>query len=120
MQKIIKLIGILAFAAGLSASVSARAETVRFSFQGDVASMHPYARAENISMSFHSNIHEPLVRYDSNLQLEPGLAVSWKVVNPTTWRFKLREGVKFLNGNCFESDDVVFSFKGAQNEGADM
>ena len=120
MHKIIKLIGILAFAAGLSASVSARAETFRFAFQGDVASMDPYALAENFSTAFHSNIHEPLVRYDSNLQLQPGLAVSWEIVNPTTWRFTLRQGVKFHNGNSFESDDVVFSFKRAQMEGADM
>ncbi|MCH7944042.1 MAG: ABC transporter substrate-binding protein, partial [Proteobacteria bacterium] len=120
MHNIIKLTGVLAFAAGLSASVTAQAETFRFSFQGDVASMDPYALAENFSTAFHSNIHEPLVRYDSNLQLEPALAVSWEVINPTTWRFKLREGVKFHNGNSFDADDVVFSFKRAQAEGADM
>lgn len=120
MYKSIKLIGILAFAAGLLASQSAKAETFRFAFQGDVSSMDPYALAENFSMAFHSNIHEPLVRYDSNLQLQPGLAVSWKLVNPTTWRFKLRQGVKFHNGNSFEADDVVFSFKRAQADGADM
>jgi peptide/nickel transport system substrate-binding protein len=120
MQRIIRLTGILAVVAGISAAVPAQAETFRFSFQGDVASMDPYALAENFSNAFHSNIHEPLVRYDENLQLEPALAVSWKLVNPTTWRFKLREGVKFHNGNSFDADDVVFSFKRAQSDGADM
>ncbi len=120
MHKIIKLTGALAVAAGITAAAAAQAETFRFSFQGDVASMDPYALAENFSNAFHSNIHEPLVRYDDNLQLEPGLAVSWELVNPTTWRFKLREGVKFHNGNSFDADDVVFSFKRAQSEGADM
>ncbi len=120
MSKIIKLIGMMAFAAGLSTSVSVQAETFRFAFQGDVASMDPYALAENFSNAFHSNIHEPLVRYDSHLQLQPGLAVSWKIVNATTWRFTLRDGVKFHNGNSFDSDDVVFSIKRAQMEGADM
>ncbi len=120
MNKIIKLTGALAVAAGLTAAVSAQAETFRFSFQGDVASMDPYALAENFSNAFHSNIHEPLVRYDENLQLEPSLAVSWKLENPTTWRFTLREGVKFHNGNTFDADDVVFSIKRAQADGADM
>jgi len=120
MQRIIKLSGVLAIAAGITAAVPAQAETFRFAFQGDVASMDPYALAENFSNAFHSNIHEPLIRYDENLQIEPALAVSWKLVNPTTWRFTLRKGVKFHNGNSFDADDVVFSVKRAQAEGADM
>ncbi len=120
MNRIIRLTGALALVAGVSAAVPAQAETFRFAFQGDVSSMDPYALAENFSTAFHSNIHEPLIRYDENLQIEPALAVSWELVGPKTWRFKLREGVKFHNGNSFDADDVVFSFKRAQAEGADM
>ncbi len=120
MKKITRLTGALALAAAVTAAVSVEAKTFKFAFQGDVASMDPYALAENFSVSFHSNIHEPLVRYDENLQIEPALAVSWEIVNPTTWRFKLREGVKFHDGNAFEADDVAFSVKRAQGEGADM
>ncbi len=120
MRRVLKITGALALAAGLAVSVSAQAKTFKFAFQGDVASMDPYALAENFSNAFHSNIHEPLIRYDENLQIEPALAVSWELVNPTTWRFTLRQDVKFHNGNSFEADDVVFSFKRAQREGADM
>lgn len=116
-----KLLGALALALCMStAAISVEAKTFRFAFQGDVGSMDPYALAENFSASFHSNIYEPLVRYDSKLQIEPSLAVSWKIINPTTWRFKLRQGVKFHNGNAFNADDVVFSFKRGKEEGADM
>ena len=115
-----KLLGVLALAAGLSVAAPLQAKTFKFAFQGDVASMDPYALAENFSSSFHHNIHEPLIRYDSKLQIQPALAVSWSIVNPTTWRFKLREGVKFHNGNAFTADDVVFSFKRGKSEGADM
>ena len=59
MNRITKLTGALAFAVSVSASVSIQAETFRFAFQGDVASMDPYALAENFSNAFHSNIHEP-------------------------------------------------------------
>ena len=43
----------------------------------------------------------------------PALALSWKLVEPTTWEFKLRPNVKFHNGDAFTADDVVFSFKRA-------
>ena len=39
----------------------------------------------------------------------PALAESWETVTPTTWRFKLRKGVKFHNGNPFTADDVIAS-----------
>ena len=120
MRRKIKYLGAAALALCLSAALPVQAETFRFAFQGDVASMDPYALAENFSSSFHHNIHEPLVRYDENLQVEPALAVSWEMLDPKTWRFKLREGVKFHNGNDFTADDVVFSFKRAQKDGADM
>jgi peptide/nickel transport system substrate-binding protein len=38
-------------------------------------------------------------------------------VSPTVWRFKLREGVKFQNGNDFTADDVVFSWQRANTPG---
>ncbi|HMB75020.1 MAG TPA: ABC transporter substrate-binding protein, partial [Kiloniellaceae bacterium] len=120
MRRKSNILGAAALAFCLSAAMPLHAETFKFAFQGDVASMDPYALAENFSSSFHHNIHEPLVRYDSKLQLEPALAVSWEIVDPTTWRFKLREGVKFHNGNDLTADDVVFSFKRAQKDGSDM
>lgn len=120
MHAKVKLAGVLAFSVGLAVAAPLQAKTFKFAFQGDVASMDPYALAENFSVSFLSNIYDPLVRYDSKLKVEPALAVSWKIVNPTTWRFVLRKGVKFHNGNDFDADDVVFSFTRGKSEGADM
>jgi peptide/nickel transport system substrate-binding protein len=62
---------------------------------------------------------EPLVRYNENYKLEPALAVSWELQRDTVWRFKLRENVKFHNGNPFTADDVVFSFGRGMSEGSD-
>ena len=106
--------------AAVALAMPATAKTFRFAFQGDVASMDPYALAENFTASFHHNIHEPLIRYDSDLKIEPALATSWEVIDPTTWRFNLREGVRFHNGNDFNADDVVFSFNRGKAEGSDM
>ena len=103
-----------------TAAVPSEAKTFRFAFQGDVASMDPYALSENFTTAFHHNIYEPLVRYDANLQIEPALAESWEIMDPTTWRFALRQGVTFHNGNAFDADDVLFSFERANAEGSDF
>jgi peptide/nickel transport system substrate-binding protein len=55
------------------------------------------------------NIYEALVWRNENLQLEPGLALSWSPVDPLTWEFKLRPGVKFHDGSDFVADDVKAS-----------
>lgn len=41
----------------------------------------------------------------------PHLAESWEVLNPTTWKFNLRHGVKFQNGQEVTAADVKFSFE---------
>ncbi len=61
------------------------------------------------------HIFESLVDTNENQQLGPGLAVSWKPINDTTWEFKLRQGVKFHDGTPFTADDVLFTFERAPN-----
>jgi peptide/nickel transport system substrate-binding protein len=39
--------------------------------------------------------------------VRPRLATFWKPTNSTTWRFNLRKGVKFSNGEVFDADAVV-------------
>jgi len=41
----------------------------------------------------------------------PHLAESWEALDPTTWKFKLRKGVKFHNGDEVTSVDVKFAFE---------
>src|SRR5262245_20351322 len=110
----------LTLTAAVAFAAPCRAETFRYAFQSDVLSMDPYAIAENFSTAFLHNIYEPLVRYNAKMELEPALATSWEMINPTTWRFGLREGVKFHNGDPFAADDVLFSLKRAQSKGSDM
>jgi peptide/nickel transport system substrate-binding protein len=65
------------------------------------------------------NAHEPdrqifdtlLRRNLKTLQLEGNLAESWRLVNDTTWQFKLRRGVKFHNGEPFDASAVKFSIE---------
>jgi len=43
--------------------------------------------------------------------LEPSLALSWKAVEPTRWRFVLRSGIKFSNGEPMDATAVVTTLK---------
>ena len=96
---------------------AARAQTIRYASTGDVLTLDPHSADEALSNSFKNNLYEGLVRFNEKLQPEPALAVSWKAVNPTTWRFQLRKGVTFHDGTPFTADDVVFSYgrQGSKN-----
>ncbi|WP_081157704.1 ABC transporter substrate-binding protein [Ensifer aridi] len=58
------------------------------------------------------NIFETLVTLDASMNVQPGLAQSWSVSEDgRTYRFTLRSGVKFHNGEPLTSKDVVASLK---------
>ncbi len=54
-----------------------------------------------------SPMYEALTTFLEDGTLVPELAVSWDRPTPTSWSFKLREGVKFSNGRPFTAQDVV-------------
>lgn len=41
--------------------------------------------------------------------VEPALAESWEQVDDTTYTYKIRQGVKFSDGNEMTMDDVLYS-----------
>jgi peptide/nickel transport system substrate-binding protein len=59
------------------------------------------------------NVYDGLTRRDPDHNLVPGLARDWKLVNDTTWQFRLRPGVKFHNGDPLTAADVKFTLQRA-------
>jgi len=57
------------------------------------------------------NIFNGLVEFDENFRVLPALAISWNNPDSLTWRFYLRHGVKFHNGNDFTAEDVKYSLE---------
>jgi peptide/nickel transport system substrate-binding protein len=61
--------------------------------------------------AIHTNMFGYLLKRDKTMKQQPDLAVSWENIDETTWRFKLREGVKFHNGDPFTAADVKFTLE---------
>ena len=98
----------------------AAATTLRFAFQGDLKSLDPYSLNETFSLGLLGNVYEGLTKRDKDLNIIPGLAERWEVLEPTRWRFYLRKGVKFHNGEDFTADDVLFSAERVRASGSDL
>ena len=86
-------------------------DTVVIALQGELTTLdHQYASDDGNMRPITWNIYEPLIRLNGEtLEAEGVLAESWTNVDDHTWEFKLRQGVKFHNGNDFNADDVVYS-----------
>src|ERR1700752_2997229 len=55
--------------------------------------------------------YNQLVRFDPDMNPQPELAESWQISpDGLTWTFKLRQGVKFHDGQEMTSADVKFTF----------
>ncbi|MEC7593755.1 MAG: ABC transporter substrate-binding protein, partial [Pseudomonadota bacterium] len=96
------------------------AKTLKWAFQGDAQSLDPQSLNETFTLGLLGNIYEGLVRRGPDLAIEPALATSWKIVEPKRWRFTLRKGVTFHNGNAFTADDVVFTYQRTLKPGSDV
>ncbi|SUO94086.1 ABC transporter substrate-binding protein [Suttonella ornithocola] len=106
-MKMKKSLFALAFA---SAFASTFAADITIAYDADPVSMDPMEQLSQDTMQMLNMVFDPLVRYNSKLEVEPRLAESWEQLEPTVIRFHLRKGVKFHSGNEMTADDVIFSF----------
>lgn len=106
-----KLGGALAAAlvAGTMLGGTASAQTLTMGLRAGPDSIDPHWSTLGSQAEALRHIFDTIVMADENLQLKPGIATSWKVVDDTTWEFKIREGVKFHDGSELTAEDVKFS-----------
>jgi peptide/nickel transport system substrate-binding protein len=111
---------VFALAVLLFSEAPGSTQTLRYANQGDLRSLDPYTLNEVTTHAHLGHIYEGLVARDKNLKIVPALAESWETPEPTRWRFHLRQGVKFHNGDDFTADDVVFSANRVRAKGSNM
>ena len=78
--------------------------------------MNPHGSDADANLSVMANLFEGLLqRKAPEGNLSPALAERYEHPDLVTWKFYLRKGVKFHNGNPFTAEDVKFSFERLSN-----
>lgn len=85
-------------------------DTLTIAQSADPVSLDPYGTTDTPAIRVANCIFETLVTLDDEGNIEGRLAESWEIVDDCTYVFKLREGVKFHNGEELKASDVEFSF----------
>src|ERR1700742_5359840 len=109
-----------AIAAAAFAMSPASGQTLRYANQGELKSLDPYTLNESTTHAHLGQVYDGLIARDKDLKIIPALAESWETPEPTRWRFHLRHGVKFHNGDPFTADDVVFSADRVRAQGSNL
>ena len=81
----------------------------------DVTSADPHYHNLSPNNNLAIHIFDRLVHQDERQGLIPGLALSWRAIDDTTWEFHLRQGVRFHDGSSFDAQDIVSTLKRAPN-----
>jgi peptide/nickel transport system substrate-binding protein len=96
----------------LVAAAPAPAQTGRLviGVAAEPETLDPHMSASLPTWNIARNVFDSLLTRDlKTFGYKPGLAESHRLVNDTTWQFKLRRGVKFHNGEDFNAEAVKFS-----------
>ncbi len=97
---------------GALPAASAGAQEITIALGSEPTTLDPQLREDGGERAVNDNIYETLMVRTPEGKLEPGLAAEEpRLVDPATWEFKLRPGVKFHNGEPFNADAVVFSVR---------
>jgi peptide/nickel transport system substrate-binding protein len=94
----------LALPAGMAA-----AQSLTIGLASEPTAADPHYHKVTTNDAFSAHIFESLINRNAQMELIPGLAQSWRAVDDNTWELKLRQGVKFSNGEPFTSKDVLFT-----------
>lgn len=100
------VLGASVLAACSPGSDEADENRLRFAYAfAPTTALSPYS--DDATTAYAAGATETLVRLDAEGLPEPSLATSWEQIDPTTWRFELREDVTFHDGTELDADAVV-------------
>jgi peptide/nickel transport system substrate-binding protein len=89
-----------------------RATTLRFVPQANLTSLDPIWTTATVTNNHGYYVYDTLYGQDSEFKPRPQMAEGHEVLdNGRTWRFKLREGLKFHDGSPVRAADCAASIK---------
>jgi len=90
-------------------SASASMGTLRISVARQLDALDPPLSLNALNWSVAMAIYDPLITSTPDGKFLPMLATAWENTDPLTWKFTLRQGVRFHDGKPFTSESVKYS-----------
>ena len=101
------ILPVIAFAGG-------HENVLRVGVANGASTLDPGRDHSNVGSQYYVNAFNTLIGknpHKAEIEFEPGLATSWKLITPQLIELKIRKGVKFHNGEIMTVDDVIFSLQ---------
>lgn len=96
---------------------AARSDTLRVAIEASPLRLDPRVGTDQNSWRVHQVLYSSLVKNGAPGEYVPDLAESYTSEDAVTWRFHLRNGVRFHDGRPCTSADVVYTFQSLRAEG---
>jgi len=111
-------VGAALVAPGMFAGISRAADsgTITYALSAYPPNLRPFENTGQASLTVKALLFRGLLTFDEKGAIQPELAESWEMVDPKTYRFKLRPDAKFQNGEPVTADDVKASFDAIRGE----
>lgn len=95
----------------VSSSEVVEKDEIVIALSADITSLDPQGHNDTKSEAVSFLLFNRLFRLNTDFEVVPDLAESWEQPSDTEWVIKIKEGVKFHNGNEMTSEDVKFSLE---------
>lgn len=104
------LAALLLSSAATAPALAQSNDTIVIALPTALTTLDPHMTATvGTDLSVLSHIYPGLLTRGADLKLKPDLALSWEPVNDTTWRFKLKPGATFENGEKLDAAAVKWN-----------
>ena len=100
---------------GTSTATQAPAKPIVVIQGSDPASLDPVRDTTLVADNVYENLYDTLASLDGKGKLTPRLALSWTQTSTTEWTIKLRQGVKFQDGEPWNAAAAKFTIDRVKN-----
>ena len=105
-------VALIVFAMLTLATPQARAAQVNAVLEAEIVTLDPHFNSAYITRTFGYMVFDTLFAPDSHGEIKPQMVGAWSVSDDRlTWRFTLRDGLRFHDGKPVTAADVVASLK---------